>query len=157
MNDTGHSDQTRSQKIGVAVATVRVTNTHTDVDTLIIHSCPPGGNSSHIDPDVWGMFHQPRMFPSVGAIVYDGVDTFDASDAGADGSCGRGVTAVPPVGEFAVLASFTVTALFAAAVVAPMENRMPVMLSRRVDGVVTSRIGWSAVVTEIDCEADDAT
>ena len=85
------------------------------------------------------------------------MDTFDASDAGADGSCGRGVTAVPPVGEFAVLASLTVTALFAAAVVAPIENRIPVTLSRRVAGVVTRRIGWSAVVTEIDCDPEDAT
>jgi hypothetical protein len=144
-------------KIGVAVATVRVTNTHTDAEIGIIHSCPPGGNSSHIDPDVCGMFHQPRMFPKVGAIVYEGVDTLEASDAGADESCGRGVTAVPPVGEFAVLASFTVTALFAAAVVAPMLNRMPVMLSRFVAGVVTSRSGWSAVVTDTDCDADDAT
>jgi hypothetical protein len=141
MNDTGHSDVTRSMNNGVAVATDSVTNTHADVDTFIIHSCPPGGNSSHIDPDVCGTVHQPRMFPSVGAIVYDGVDTFDSSDAGADGSCGRGVTAVPPVGEFAVLASFTVTTLFAAAVVAPTENRMPVMLTRRVEGVVSSRIG----------------
>jgi len=140
-NDTGHSAQIRSQKIGVAVATVNVTNTATDVEMFIIHSWPPGGNSSHIDPDVCGIVHQPRTFPSVGAIVYVGVDEFDSSDAGADGSCGRAVAAVPPVGEFAVRASFTDTALFAAAVVAPMENRIPVMLTRFVAGVVRRRIG----------------
>src|SRR5215475_12329974 len=97
------------------------------------------------------------MFPKVGAIVYAGVDVLLMSDVGADGSCGRGVTAVPPVGEFAVRASFTATTLFAAAVVAPMENRIPEMLIRFVAGVVARRIGWSAVVTEIDCEPDDAT
>jgi hypothetical protein len=85
------------------------------------------------------------------------VEAFAISDAGAAESCARGVTAVPPVGEFAVLASFTVTALFAAALVLPRDMRMPVRLARLVDPVVSRRIGWPAVVTEIACEPEDAT
>src|SRR5215831_1565756 len=130
---------------GVAVATLFVTKIHNWSDTGATHSYPSGGNSSHMLPVVCGSTHSARTFPTVGAIVNDGMNP--VANAVADvASCALRFADVPPVPAVVTRPRVNTTSLPAAAAVTPIFIRTPTRNARFVEGVRTLRIGDCDVV-----------
>src|SRR5260370_6173777 len=91
MKLTDYSDQMKSTATGVDVDTVELANRCRPAFAFAFatagtpHSSPPGGNSSHIDPDVAGTNHSPRIVSSAGRV--DHVLANWQTDAGDEKSC----------------------------------------------------------------------
>src|SRR5262245_13472671 len=93
-----------------------------------------------MEPVVCGSVHSPRTFPTVGAIVYDGMK--NVVNAAADAaSCGRAVTCVPPVPDVVTRPRVNPTVFPAAAAVTPIFTRRPTGNTRFVAVVRALRIG----------------
>jgi hypothetical protein len=124
----------KSTATGVDVATVELANRCTPAFALPFatagtpHSSPPGGNSSHIDPDVCGSTHSARVVLRVGGV--DHVTHVCPSDAGAEKSFATPEVRVVPVFVADDRASVNVTSLPATAPVCRIFTRTPTIHSR---------------------------
>src|SRR6266581_154995 len=124
----------KSASIGVDVATVACPNRCTPAFAFAFatagtpHSAPPGGNSSHIDPDVCGSEYPARKVPIIGAVDH-AVATWPM-DAGAEKSCAAPDARPVPVFVALGRASVNVMSLPATAPVCRTFTRTPTSHTR---------------------------